>query len=252
MKHSIFLLAVSAALTTAASAGVVIVPASGFDITWNGNDGTHFDSTPPPGGAVVPNNFALASNGGMSFTSSDLGPQLSIPFHVAANLNDGFYGNANSWISADSDPGPQAFGGVLLGSTINLTSVAWGRDNGNDGGDCCGGQLSDRTLGVYTLQFTADNGQNWTTIGTLDYQSNDDTVLGGGFTSHFRHEYGVSLAGGAPIAADGVRILVPAAGLGAGTAIDEIEIYGTQIPEPSSLLLALVGLCGFLVRRRRA
>lgn len=220
-----------------AQATVVISPAPGFGLTWDGNDGMHFDAAAPPGGANAPDNVALASNGATPITSSDLGPELGIGFHVAANLTDGIYGNANSWISASADPGPQAFAGVMFPELIEISGVAFGRDNGNgafEGGnpgtDCCGGQLSDRCLGVYTLQFTID-GNTWTTIGTLDYQRNEDSVPGNGFTAYFRHRYEISQAG-KPVMAMGIRLLVPASGLGAGTAIDEIEVFTESAPPP--------------------
>ena len=245
---------------TSAQATVTISPAAGFNITWDGNDGVHFDPAAPPGGAVVPDNLALASNGATPISSSDLGPELGIAFHIAANLNDGLYGNANSWISASADPGgAPGEAGVLLagGQLFNVTSVAWGRDNGNGefddsapGSDCCGGQLDDRWAGLYTLQGTADGGSNWFDIGTLDYVSSEDIAPGGDFTGYLRHEYGVATDGGGPVTVNGVRLLVPTIGLGGGTAIDEIEVYGAVVPEPSTSLLLLLGALGFLRRRR--
>ena len=92
----------------AASPRVVITPAAGFTIAWDGNNGG-FNS--PNAGAGPSDNIALTGHGTVPFASSDLGPLLGIPFHVAANLNDGLYGNSHSWISAngvggasDADP----------------------------------------------------------------------------------------------------------------------------------------------------
>ncbi len=255
MKAQVPLLLVVVSLVPASlPAAVNIMPSPGFTITFDGNDGLNFDAAAPPGGSIVPNNLALASNGATAFTSSQLGPQLGIGYHLTANINDGFYGNRNSWIAADADPNnPQAFAGVQLTGLVNLTSIAFGRDNGNNAADDCGGQCTDRSLGVYSLQFTADGGANWTTIGMLNYDGvGDDTALGGAFTSYFRHEFGVSFAGGAPIAANGVRILVPGFGLGpGGTDIDEIEVYGF-VPEPTAAVLALTGLALVLRRHRRS
>ncbi len=210
-----------------ARAVLVINAAPGFNITWDGNEGDHFSAASP---APVPPNLASAPDGA-SFASSELG----LGIHVVPALNDGLYGNANSWIGGNGDPA--VHGGVALGGERQVTHVAWGRDNGNNATDCCGGQLTDRSLGVYTLQVTTHPapqvapGAAWTTVGTLDYQSVDDAVIGGGFTPWFRHQYAVSTAGGDPLTATGVRILPPGTGISpAGTAIDEIEVIGTSAP----------------------
>jgi hypothetical protein len=88
---------------------VRITNAPGLSIAWDGNDGQFND---PAVGAAPPPNRALASQGTTPFTSSDLGPVLSIPYHRVENLNDGLYGNPHSWISANgvggtSDPSPE-------------------------------------------------------------------------------------------------------------------------------------------------
>ncbi len=217
----------------------------------------------------MPDNLALASNGATPISSSDLGPELGIGFHVAANLNDGFYGNSNSWISASADPGPTAFAGVDLEGTFLIDRIAFSRDNGNGafddsdpGTDACGGQCDDRWTGLYTLQYTqvgdpsastpdtGDPTTGWADIGSVEYTLSEVDGPGGEFTGYLRHEFGVSSDGQA-ISATGVRLRVPAFGLSGGTAIDEIEVYG--IPEPSSVFLAGLGLAGLaaFARRRR-
>ena len=87
---------------------------------------------------------------------------------------------------------------------VDITSVAWGRDNL--------GQFADRSDGVYTLQVTTVEAPNaetpdgsWTTVGTFHY---DQAI---GVNKHLRHAYQVSQADGSPIPASGVRLLVPAA-----------------------------------------
>ena len=222
-----------------------IVPEPGFSITWDGNDGDQFDPEVPPDGAVVPDNLALADNGAVAFASSDLGPQLGIGFHITENINDGFYGNSNSWIGGDDNPfAPIQFAGVNLGDMFQINTIAWGRDNGNGevddsfpGTDACGGQCDDRSPGLYTIQYTSiadanadteetgDASTGWRTIGSLTYNITEDRDVGGGFTPFLRHEYEVMLEG-QPIPATAVRLLVPRTGLGGGTAIDELEVYG--------------------------
>lgn len=224
---------------------VVTTAAGGYSVTRVGVDGANFSAA-----GTVPNNLALAP-GATAISSGELGPQISVPFHRTFNLNDGRYGNANSWIGGDGDPGP-FHAGIMLGGLYDVTSIAWGRDNGLDvaNGDCCGGQLTDRSMGTYTIQRTLD-GSLWEDVGTVTYNYGQDGALGGGFTSWFRNEYSLSDGNGG-ILATGLRLLVPGTGIGAGgTAIDEIEIYGVAVPEPSTGMLALAAAGAMLRRRRR-
>jgi hypothetical protein len=213
-------------------ANVTITPSTGFSIAWDGNDGVGFNAASP---ALAPANLSNAP-GAAVFTSGDLGTEISVTFHVAANLNDSFYGNANSWIPGSA--GATHYAAVRLAGLTTLTSVAFGRDNGNGafddstpGTDCCGGQLDDRSLGLYTMQITtiafpdgttADTNNaatGWQTIGVLNYVADGDAAPGGAFTSYFRHEYDL----GAGVQATGFRLLVPG-----DTAIDELELYGPK------------------------
>jgi len=220
---------------------LTITAAAGYQATWDGNDGDFFDATAPPDGAKVPDNLALASNGGVPFASSE----SAFSVHAIAYLNDGFYGNANSHINSQGMS--PAFMGVAFPSAVRVSAIAWGRDNGNgavDGGapgtDCCGGQLSDRVLGNYTLQFTTATSpgagtpnEEWTTVADFNYTGGPgtDNVIGGLFTEWLRHQYEISADGGAPIIATGVRILVPDLQI----AIDEIEVYGPGSTEPLAI-----------------
>ncbi len=88
----------------------------------------------------------------------------------------------------------------------------------------------------------------WTTIGTVDFQSNEDTSVGDGVIGFLRHELGVSLNGD-PITASGVPLIVPDFGLNGGTAIDDIEVYA--VPEPSGLALFAIAMVPLIEARRR-
>lgn len=252
---------------------VTIVPAAGFTIGYDGNDGDHFDPAPPPAGAQVPNNLALASNGAIPFSSSDLGPEIGAPTHHVFNLNDGLYGNSNSWIGGALPGGVSApFAGVALDGLFYVSSIAWGRDNGNGEFDddppsppeveACNGQCDDRYAGTYTIQYTqilgadaatphtGDPTTGWADIGTVNYSTAEDVGPGGLFTGYLRHEFTVGADTG-PIAASAIRLLVPTTGLAGGTAIDEIEVYGSPVPEPSTFVMAALGLVGVAAMRRR-
>lgn len=237
---------VAAAQAPRAHAAVTITPAPGYGIGYNGNEGDFFTPNDP---APVPDNLALASNGSVPFAD----PALVSP-HEISDLNNGLYGNTNSYISG---AGTSRTGIDLAGTTAyNITSFAFGRDNGNNVSDACGGQCSDRDEGLYTLYrtlvpdpdlntpVTGDAATGFEAIGTLDYAS-DDEVIGGGFTSHFRHEYTLS-QNGSPVQATGFRIDTPV-----GNAVDEIELYGTPVPEPTALGVLAAAGAGLLTRRRR-
>ncbi len=223
----------------------------GYSLVWDGTDGRFFDSLAPPEGSRVPSNAALASERAVPFVSSQLGVELDLPFHRAENLNDGFYGNANSWIGGDANAfAPVQFAGVRFPGPLLIESIAWGRDNGNNATDACGGQCVDRASGTYAIQYTRaplpgvqtpdtdDAATGWETIGFVTYRTNEDDRPGEGFTNYLRHEYLVRQHG-APIEATGIRILVPRTGLASGTAIDELEVYaGTSEAAPDVVFAA--------------
>lgn len=201
------------ALTCApvAQAQPVITNAPGYLITWDGNDGVN--PTPPN----VPTNIALASQGAIAYASGQFGPQLGVAWHYTTNLNDGFYGNNNSWIGGTGDPTPW-FAGIQLSNTVALTGLAWGRDNT--------GVSRDRCVGTYTVQIATNasftlNASAWTTVGTIAY-----TNSAAGFSPWLRHRYQLATTTGAQIMATGVRLLVPDSG-NSGTDIDELELFGS-------------------------
>jgi hypothetical protein len=232
---------------------VVLTPSAGFGIGFNGNNGPTVPASPAP----VPDNLALASHGSIPIGSSALGPELGIAYHQIANINDGFYANNKSWIGGSSDTAP--FIGVVFDGPVEMDSVAWGRDNGDaTESGCTAGTCMDRSSGLYTLQITRlanpdgstpDTGNpatGWATFSTVDYRVSDPGV----FDPFLRHQFTVS-ENGAPILATGFRIKPPLSGIAGGTAIDEIEVYGRAVPEPSTIVLAGLGLLGLAIVRRR-
>ncbi|MDB6038822.1 MAG: hypothetical protein JWM99_2663, partial [Verrucomicrobiales bacterium] len=200
---------------------VIITSSGAYLIGWDGNDGLFNDTNAP---AKAPSNAALASQGTTAFGSSQYGHGV----HLISNVNDGLYGNSHSWIpdftAAPADPNP--FIGLTFGKSIQLRTIAWSRDNGDNAEKVPPGPYTDRALGVYTVQVTAvSNPSNstletgnpdtgWATVGTINYKT--DTT---GFRSYYRHRFEVS-SGGNPIAATGIRIKVPSI----QTDIDELEV----------------------------
>jgi hypothetical protein len=233
-------------INTAASApapapALGITPATGYTITWDGNDG-HYNN--PAVVAPPPDNRALATAGTTPFTSTDLGPAIGVSFHVAANLNDGLYGNANSWIPNFIGGDPAPFAGLSFGGTVGITNIAWSRDNGNVAGDCCGGTATDRVLGLYTIQITTvaspdastaetgDASTGWESVGTVTYHRAEPPD----FNPHLRHRFDLSSDGG-PVQATGLRIKVP----DANSAVDEIEVNTAAIAPLPRLTIARSG-----------
>ena len=208
---------------------IPIVDLSGgqYTVLWDGTSGSYFNQ-------AVPNNWALASNGATAYTSSDLCPSVyDLPYHRNFNLNDGVYGNDASWIGG-SDASTAT---VLFPITIAISSFAFGRDNGNATGESV--QYGERVAGVYTVSIL--NAEDvWQDIAQIEY--------GLGVEYAYRHGYTIVSASGDVIEAKGIRLLTTSFSSDNGTwiAIDEVEVYGSAIPEPGTTSLHLGSLM-FLV-----
>ncbi|HQL72403.1 MAG: hypothetical protein BWX88_01436 [Planctomycetes bacterium ADurb.Bin126] len=206
-------------------AGVVITPSAGYSISWDGNEADYFNPASP-----APAHASLTT-GATAFGSSQYGAGV----HLIANANDVYYGNSNSWLPSGSDTAPYI--GINFGSLQTVGAIAFGRDNGNDP-ERSGTNFTDRSLGLYTLQYTqvsspgtgtgvtGNPSTGWATIGTLNYASDDDSSKGGPFTSYYRHQYSVA-QNGQPLEATGLRI-VPQyySNFSSTICIDEVEAYG--------------------------
>ena len=173
-----------------------LAPTAGYEITWDGSDGDFFDS-------AVPDNLA---QGGTAFGSSEYGAGV----HLITNVNDGVYGNSNSWLANFPAGDPNPYIGVDLGGQFTIDSIAFGRDNT--------GTFSDRSNGLYTLQITTATdpatADDWTTIGTINYTS----------SLSLRHQYDIN----GSVIATGLRVLVSDPNI----CIDELEIYGQVLAVP--------------------
>ncbi|MBI2929016.1 MAG: lamin tail domain-containing protein, partial [Verrucomicrobia bacterium] len=188
--------------TAPTTAGGIVLSGGGLTLVEEG-----------PFGGAVPMNLARQPGAAPLVIDS----LADFPIHNVAGLTDGVYGNNNSWIGNSGSPG---YAGVRFGGLFTISSVAFGRDNL--------GTYSDRTLGHYTLQYTrvaspgtsttatSNPDTGWANIGTLNYQGSGTGL----FTAPSRrHRFTFT-----PVMATGIRLLVPATGLGSGTCIDELEV----------------------------
>jgi hypothetical protein len=186
------------------------------------------------GSLTLATDVAASANGGIAFARDVIGGGGFAPTHTIPNVNDGIYGNPNSWIG-DTEG---SFVGVKFASAQTINKVAFGRDNT--------GTFSDRATGSYLVQYTTVANPNagtpdssWTTIGPAYFDTSDPTPS-------LRHEFSF-----APVAgATGVRLFAQGNGIGSGRAIDELEVYAIPEPAAASLLAGSVLLLG--LRRRRA
>ena len=226
-------------LITAQDSRVIIQAEAGYSIEWNGNNGNHFD---PETGAESPENDAWDA---FAFASSNYFPDGE---HDAANVIDGYYGNSSSWIAKPDDADPWL--ALVWDEEIQISRIAWSRDNGDDLGDCCGGQLRDRAVGTYTLQYTLvaepyeeteeadDPIDGWVTFGSVEYNAGTENLT---FTSYLHHQFEIR-QGNDPIAATGLRVKVSNVGI----CIDEMEINGPPA-ESQSDFIDIQATEGFLV-----
>lgn len=200
--------------SVATNLGLRLIPAGIHAIAWDGSEGD-FSTTASP--ALAPANDALGSAGVDVFASSNT--------NLVSRVNDGRYGSDSAWSPATNDT--SAYVVLRFNRTIELSSIAWGRDNGDTNDTACaGGTCTDRSLGTYNFQYTlhtnpaaiTGNSTNptngWTTIASIIYISPQP-----GFAPHLRHRFNVGLTNGTPLLATGIR-LRPAI----SNTIDEIEI----------------------------
>ena len=194
------------------------------------------------GGTIADDNVALWP-GSYPFAIDSL---AGFPIHDFSHLNDGIYGNNNSWIGNSGAP---AFAGIGFDGKFTIRSIAFGRDNT--------GTYFDRCQGLYTLQVTTVSDPNeftpdedWVTVGTIQ---------NGPFCPprpSLRHRYNFP-----PVEATGIRLLVPETGLQPnGTCIDELEVYEDEgevltepcAPPPEELTLLKTGGPGPISPAERA
>ncbi len=181
------------------------------------------------GGSYGPDNLALASAGAVAFAVDELGYGGT---HTITHLNDGVYGNSNSWIGDEPSPTlDEGFVGIKLDGVYQVNSIAFGRDNGVPT------EHEDRWHGTYVLQYTTVTSPNvytpdedWIEIGTLSYPGG----IGEDFSEPWlRHRYTFD-----PVVATGLRLIVPVVysqSNSGATCIDEFEVYGSPIPGDTNL-----------------
>ncbi len=156
------------------------------------------------GGSFAPYNLAP---GGTAFAKEVF---QGFGFYTIPHLNDGLYGEPNSWIGTTTN----TFAGINLGATpVPVNRLAFSRDNQ--------GILTDRSVDFYIIQYTTTPNPNetttaWTNIGAIDYRS---PSIG---NSALRHLFSFPT-----VNATGLRIITATP----GTAIDEIELYSPYTPQ---------------------
>jgi hypothetical protein len=194
------------------------------------------------GSLTAAKDVASAANGGTAFAKDCIS---GFAAHTIGHLNDGVYGNSNSWIGNSQSN----FAGVAFAAPTTIGSLAFGRDNGGEAAS-----YTDRYTGTYIFQYTTTPNPNagtadalWTSFGGFYL----DTLYPN-TTNETRHLYEFDPISGVT----GVRILVcsDSSAFAGYICIDEIEVYAaTVVPEPGTLTMLAAGLVGVvvLVRRRR-
>lgn len=158
-------------------------------------------------------NLALASGGGVAFSSSDLGPA-----YAWDRVNDGVTdGSGNSWIPATT--AGTEFVAVKPAGPSTVGTVVWSGQAGYNG----------RSAGTWILQYTTDAspaaGSTWTEIGTYTYSepacASPMPRTGFAFT---------------PIGnVTAIRLLITSVSCAQQAAVQELEVYGPLSLTPSSV-----------------
>jgi hypothetical protein len=186
------------------------------------------------GSMTATKDIASQSNGGTAFAKDCI---TGFSQHTIPHLNDGIYGNSNSWIGNSQ----LNFAGVAFNHAYTISSLAFGRDNGGESTT-----YLDRYLGTYIFQYTRDVNPNAST------PDSDWTSFGGFYldtlfpntTNQLRHVYEFDPISGVT----GVRILVcsDASDFANYICIDELEVYAAAVPEPGTLTLLSIGFVGLI------
>jgi hypothetical protein len=162
------------------------------------------------GTLTVATDIALSSNGRTAFAQNCISGYAA---HSIPHLNDGLYGNDQSWIGSTQG----TFCGVAFKQASTISSLALGRDNLAN--------YNDRYAGMYVLQYTRTPNPDastpdsaWTSFGAFALDTNS-AAWGNGSGTYLRHLYQFSPITGVT----GVRILLDT--VAAAIAIDELEVY---------------------------
>ena len=166
------------------------------------------------GGTMDPPNNLARAPGATPFAKDVL---QGFPAHRIPHINDGVYGNNNSWIGNSQN----SYCAVSFGAELKtVRGIAWGRDNT--------GTFSDRTLGNYTVQYTTTPNPSaatpesaWVTVGSINYTGPSGTLFS---LPSRRHRFNF-----APVDATGVRLICPGSGVGSGACVDELELYANSL-----------------------
>ena len=212
-------------------------------------DGSAFNDTsfPSPQGLRQPYdtsaNFAFSGNGFAqpAVTFNTIAGNLEI--HQPQLLNDGLYGNGASWIPASANSWLK----IDLGQVVAIDEVTFGRDRL--------GNFEDREPGQIILSFAliddvyasgdaSNDGREYTTI------VNTESIGYNGYpySGFVIGSETISISLGEPIEARYVKLQFQLDGV----AVDEVEVFGSVVPEPSTYALMVLGLLALgLVSRRR-
>jgi hypothetical protein len=156
-------------------------------------------------------NLALASAGGLAFSSSDLGLNYS-----ASDVNNGITDNSGfSWIPANAAPGQYV--GVALAAPADVDSAVWHGQALYNG----------RSGATYSLDYTTDASpgaaSSWTSLGVYTY------VETGCVTPMPRSFFSFPLVTNVT----GVRLVITSVGCGIEPAVQELEVYGPLVSPPT-------------------
>jgi hypothetical protein len=180
--------------------------------------------------------------------------------HFITHINDGLYGNSQSWLALDDHDSTYnslaeslSWVGVQWTTPVTIASFAFGRDN-------LGG-FADRSGGPYAIQV--DQGGGWVDVGTLIY-GETITVASNSLRNLFNltspltgvTAFRILTTRGAEyISGYDPETESDIINFTTGQAIDELEIYAAAapIPEPSAAA-ALLGAAALALAasRRRA